>query len=180
MVRTTALKIASGLALAALCGALMPAVVRADQSTAGTPTFYHYSTAITTVYGSQYPIAGHLDIEVFPAGNLRGYYHNAYQKAFIQVVGGKDGNYLWFDIGPSVIDLGIGDANNNSGRLHVIATMNADGNSFRGQVYPMFVADASSVAPMPQSTAPEQYLFAAKQVDKSDEDYPFTTASPSP
>ena len=93
----------------------------------------HYSTTITTVYGSQYPIAGHLDLELSSSGTLRGYYHNAYQKAFIQVVGGRDGNYIWFDIGPSQIDIGLGIGTGE--RLHIVATMNGDG-SFRGQAFP--------------------------------------------
>ena len=32
------------------------------------PTVLHFSTAITEVYGSQYPLTGHLDLEIFPTG----------------------------------------------------------------------------------------------------------------
>jgi len=67
-----------------------------------------YTTAITQVYGSTYPLTGRLDLELFPDGTLRGYYHTSYYKLFIPVVGGRDGDYMWFDIGPSSIDLGLG------------------------------------------------------------------------
>ena len=32
------------------------------------PTELHFTTAITQVYGSEYPITGRLDLQVFPAG----------------------------------------------------------------------------------------------------------------
>ena len=72
------------------------------------PTELHFTTAITQVYGSEYPITGRLDLQVFPGGHLRGYYHTTYNKLFIEVVGGRDGDYIWFDIGPSSLDLGLG------------------------------------------------------------------------
>jgi hypothetical protein len=123
----------------------------------------HYTTAITQVYGSQYPITGRLDLELFPGGHLRGYYHTSYYKLFIPVVGGRDGDYIWLDIGPSSIDLGL-DAGPN-GKLHVVGTMNGDG-SFRGQVYPETSAAMSGAAMQdqfanPQPTANDQYIFAA-------------------
>lgn len=173
MVRSGFFRIAAWSAVAAIALATLPLSANADDS--GTPTEYHYTTAVTQVYGSQYPVAGHLDLQIFPNGNVRGYYHNAYVKAFIQVVGGRDGNYLWFDIGPTLLDLGFG--NTPGERLHVVATMNGDG-SFRGQLYPAFDAQATVASmPNPQPTQNDQYIFAAKPVDKSDEDYPFTTPS---
>ncbi len=36
-----------------------------------------------------------------PGGHLRGYYHTSYYKLFIPVVGGRDGDYIWLDIGPA-------------------------------------------------------------------------------
>ncbi|HVA34265.1 MAG TPA: hypothetical protein VNG31_08965, partial [Candidatus Baltobacteraceae bacterium] len=94
-------------ACAALLAVGLPAVAGA-QTAGATATDYHFSTTITPVYGSPYPVAGHLDLEIFPSGIVRGYYHNAYQKAFVPVTGGRDGDYLWFDIGPTLVDLGLG------------------------------------------------------------------------
>lgn len=170
MVGTPAFRIgiAAWIALLLSISAAAPAPARADTGTGATET--HYSTTITTVYGSKYPIAGHLDLELFPGGTLRGYYHNAFQKAFIQVVGGRDGDYLWFDIGPSPVDLGLGVGTGE--RLHIVATMNSDG-SFRGQAFPqMTLANTSGMtSPVDQATANDQYIFAATPVEKSPEDY---------
>jgi hypothetical protein len=189
MVRSSVIRIAAWVALLSMSAATVPIAASADAGTGATE--YHYSTAITTVYGSQYPIAGHLDLEIFPAGNLRGYYHNAYQKAFIQVVGGRDGSYIWFDIGPSPVDLGLGIGTGE--RLHIVASMDSDG-SFKGQAFPQYVtsfnapavtadaahptANASAlISPTDQGTAVQQYIFAAKPMEKGPEDY---QASPSP
>jgi hypothetical protein len=190
------------LACAAVIGATVawPLAAAADD-TASAP-YTHYSTAITTVYGSQYPIAGHLDLQLYSSGIVRGYYHNAYQKAFIQVVGGRDGTYMWFDIGPSPVDLGLGVANN--ARLHIVATMNSDG-SFRGQAFPLNPGLAAafsspsqagggdtryptsqvgqsqfSVSPNNQDGPGQQYIFAGKPSDPSGEDYPGSTPAPTP
>lgn len=130
------------------------------------PTELHFTTAITQVYGSEYPITGRLDLQVFPGGHLRGYYHTTYNKLFIEVVGGRDGDYVWFDIGPSSLDLGLGAG--PQGKLHVVATMNSDG-SFKGQVYPQTAAVLSGAAmsnsfAVPQPTdanSNDQYIFAA-------------------
>ncbi|HEY1428370.1 MAG TPA: hypothetical protein VGF18_02275 [Candidatus Tumulicola sp.] len=188
-----------------MCAALLGAsiawpVAAAADDTSSTP-YTHYSTAITTVYGSQYPIAGHLDLQLYSSGVVRGYYHNAYQKAFIQVVGGRDGSYIWFDIGPSPVDLGIGVAPN--ARLHIVATMNTDG-SFRGQAYPLNPGIAAATIgnqdlsgtqtgggvryaynqynPNPSNgdSAADQYIFAGKPQDSSGDDYPQTAPSPQP
>lgn len=186
MVRFPVFRAAAWTALLSITVATLPSASLADAS-AG-PTEYHYSTAITTVYGSQYPIAGHLDLEVFPAGNLRGYYHNAYQKAFIQVVGGRDGTYIWFDIGPSPVDLGLGIGTGE--RLHIVATMDSDG-SFKGQAFPLNPgavnpppsaanarANASAmISPVNQTADQQQYIFSAKTVEPGPEDY---QASPAP
>lgn len=165
MVRSLVLRCAAQIALAGTLAAAVPLSAGAQGAAAGAPAEYHYSTAITQVYGSRYPIAGHLDLEIFPSGILRGYYHDAYQKAFIQVVGGRDGNYLWFDIGPSLVDLGLGIA--PGGRLHVIATMNGDG-SFRGQLYPAFENLGTG---FPSTSTVDQFIFAANPAEKSAEDY---------
>jgi hypothetical protein len=133
-------------------------------ASAQTATAMHFSTSITEVYGSQYPITGRLDIQIFPAGNLRGYYHTSYYKLFIPVVGGRDGSYVWFDIGPSpTIDLGLGAG--PGGKLHVVGTLSSDG-SFRGQVYPESAAVLTGVVvvgptPNPTPNLADQYIFAA-------------------
>ncbi len=56
----------------------------------------------------EYPLTGRLDLQIFPNGMVRGYYHTSYYKIYIPVTGGRDGDYLWFDIGPSTVDLGLG------------------------------------------------------------------------
>ncbi|MBV8148000.1 MAG: hypothetical protein JO092_02780 [Candidatus Eremiobacteraeota bacterium] len=164
-------------------------VAAGAQATSTSPTILHYRTSITEQYGSQYPVAGHLDLEIFSNGIVRGYYHNAFQKAFVPVTGGRDGTYLWFTIGPTLVDLGIFTGPN--GKAHVIATMDND-NSFRGQIYPESTANSNinaatlptgnSIGP-PESTYPQaptedvlvpiqHYLFAGSLVDKSADDYP--------
>jgi len=167
MSRSVGLRVLAGCALAALLCAARPAAGLA-QTPSAEPAEYHFSTSIATAYGSQYPITGHLDLQIYPNGILRGYYHNAYQKEYIQVNGGRDGGYLWFDIGPSNIDLGI--AAGTPGRIHVIATMNAD-NSFRGQAYPEY-PEPVVIGDIQGRSPSEQYVFAAKPIEKSAEDYP--------
>jgi hypothetical protein len=169
MVRSLVLRIAASIAVACMGLVALPRVAAAQ----ATPQELHFATAITQVYGSTYPLTGHLDIEVFPSGTLRGYYHTTFYKLYIPVAGGRDGNYLWFDIGPSSIDLGLGAG--PEGKLHVVATMNDD-NSFKGQVYPETAAVLSgpamqnsfsnnSPANSPSSaTSNDQYIFSATPV----------------
>jgi hypothetical protein len=160
MVRSLVLRFVSGTALACLALATLTSPASAQATT----TDLHFMTSITQVYGSQYPITGRLDIQIFPGGHLRGYYHTSYYKLYIPVVGGRDGDYIWFDIGPSSVDLGLGAG--PEGKLHVVGSMNADG-SFRGQVYPETAAVLSGPALQNQTGAPtsptsnDQYIFAA-------------------
>jgi len=171
MVRSLVSRFVSGTALVSLAFAALTSPGLAQTPAA---TNMHFTTAITQVYGSQYPITGRLDLEVFPGGHLRGYYHTSYNKLYIPVVGGRDGDYIWFDIGPSTVDLGLGAG--PDGKLHVVGTLNADG-SFRGQVYPEQAAQLSGFAMQNQTGAPsqptanDQYIFAAS---------PTTEAEPTP
>jgi hypothetical protein len=148
----------------------------ATTATAQQATEMHFNTAITQVYGSKYPLTGRLDLEVFPSGTVRGFYHTSYYKLNIPVVGGKDGNYIWLDIGPSNVDLGLGAG--PSGRLHVVGSLDKDG-SFSGQVYPETpaVIDGSAQPPpfpVPGPTTSDQYLFSATPVQ------PAPAADPTP
>jgi hypothetical protein len=160
MVRSTVLRFVSCIALACTAVAALPTAAPAQA------TDLHYTTAITEPYGSQYPLTGRLDLQIFPSGTLRGYYHTAFYKLYIPVAGGRDGNYIWFDIGPSSIDLGLGAG--PEGKLHVVATMNGDG-SFKGQVYPETAAVLSGLAMQYQFASPspnsqnsnDQYVFSA-------------------
>ncbi len=138
MVRSLVLRVVSCTALVCLAS-----VAVCSSASAQAANNLHFTTSITQVYGSQYPIAGRLDIEIFPGGNLRGYYHTSYYKLFVPVVGGRDGSYIWMDIGPSSVDLGLGTG--PGGKLHVVGTMNGDG-SFKGQVYPETDAALSGVS----------------------------------
>jgi hypothetical protein len=162
--RSIALRCAAWLAVLTMGAMTVPAL--ADAPAEASAAALHYETAITAVYGSPYPIAGKLDISITSDGIVKGYYHNAYQKAFIQVVGGRDGNYIWFDIGPSNVDLGLPGGEN--GRLHFIGTVSSDG-SLHGQVWPNYTPNGmgnSAISPAPSPTENDQYLFAAKPVEK--------------
>jgi len=163
MVRSWVLRYVSCIALASTGIAALPIAAPAQA------TDLHFTTAITEAYGSQYPTTGRLDLQIFPSGTLRGYYHTSFYKLYIPVAGGRDGNYIWFDIGPSSIDLGLGSG--PQGKLHVVATMNSDG-SFKGQVYPETAAVLSGLSmqynfanpPPPdssQNSTTDQYIFSA-------------------
>jgi hypothetical protein len=158
MVKSLVSRFVSSAALVCLAWAALTSAASAQ-----TTTDMHFTTTITQVYGSQYPISGRLDIQIFPAGNLRGFYHTTYYKLYVPVVGGRDGNYIWFDIGPSTVDLGLGAG--PDGKLHVVGTLGTDG-SFRGQVYPETAAvlagpTMQAQLPNPSPTSNEQYIFAA-------------------
>jgi hypothetical protein len=159
MVKSLVSRFVSSATLVCLASATLSNAALAQTTT----TDMHFTTAITEVYGSPYPLTGRLDIQIFPAGNLRGYYHTSYYKLYIPVAGGRDGNYIWFDIGPSSIDLGLGAG--PGGKLHVVGTLGSDG-SFRGQVYPETAAVLTGtlvVGPTPNPTPnlADQYIFAA-------------------
>ena len=174
MIRSYARRCAFAISLVTTLAMSAPAL--ADTPAATGWTDYHYETTITTVYGSPYPIAGNLDIQITQAGILRGYYHNAYQKAFIQVVGGRDGNYIWFDIGPTSVDLGIPGVDAGNGRIHIVGTLSNDG-TIHGQLFPNFGSGAPrEISPQPSPTENDQYLFAAKPVEKG----PLTTTPGGP
>ncbi len=164
MVRSLILRFVSSTALVCLAPVGLAGTASAQT------TDLHFKTAITEVYDSPYPITGRLDVQIFPNGILRGYYHTSYYKLFIPVVGGRDGNYVWFDIGPSSVDLGLGTG--PEGRLHVVGVMNGDG-SFRGQVYPQTAAFFAGTSPLTgvanqennvvnlTPSTSDQYLFSA-------------------
>jgi len=170
MVRSLILRFVSSTALVCLASVGLTSTASAQSAQSPESTNLHFTTAITQAYGSEYPITGRLDIQIFPAGNLRGYYHTTHEKYYIPVVGGRDGNYIWFDIGPSTVDLGLGAG--PDGKLHVVGNLGGDG-SFRGQVYPESVAVVTNIqaqfqAPNGQQPNPngqpnsnDQYIFAA-------------------
>jgi hypothetical protein len=171
MVRSFIRRLASYVALVSLAAFALPITAAAQQT-----TDMHFTTAITQVYGSQYPLTGRLDLEVFPGGTVRGYYHTSYYKLNVPVVGGKDGDYIWLDIGPSTVDLGLGAG--PQGKLHVVGAMDKDG-SFRGQVYPETAAVLSGQAiqaqvtfPNPGPTSNDQYLFSATPLQSSPDPSP--------
>jgi hypothetical protein len=151
-----------------------PVAAAADETS--TTPYTHYSTAITTVYGSQYPIAGHLDLQLYSSGIVRGYYHNAYQKAFIQVVGGRDGSYIWFDIGPSPVALnpGVAAALSNPG-YGSGPNANTYGPPVGGAVsgYNQYTPNPSSL-----DGPADQYIFSGKPQDASGEDYQGMSPAP--
>jgi hypothetical protein len=164
MAKSLVRRLVSYVALGSVGVAALASVASAQTTNA---TNLQYETAITQVYGSKYPLTGRLDLEVFPDGHLRGYYHTTFYKLNVPVAGGRDGGYIWFNIGPSSLDLGLGAG--PQGILHVVASMNGDG-SFRGQVYPETAAVLSGLAMQYQFNSPppgtsqdsnDQYIFTA-------------------
>jgi len=74
----------------------VPAAVTAAQE----PAVTHYATAMTELYGSAVPYSGSLDLRVDADGIINGYYFPAdYSSMFVPVVGGRNGDEVWFDIG---------------------------------------------------------------------------------
>jgi hypothetical protein len=63
-----------------------------------------------SVMGLDTPWTGTLQLTINSNGIIQGYYHPAYQIAFIPVTGGRDGDNVWLDIG-------------SAGRLHVNGTL---------------------------------------------------------
>ena len=172
--RSIALRCAAWLAALTMGATSVP--VLADAPAEASAAALHFDTAITAVYGSPYPIAGKLDISITSDGIIKGYYHNAFQKAFVQVTGGRDGNYVWFDIGPANVDLGL-PAEQMNERIHFVGTMSSDG-SMHGQIFPNYRGNGegnSAIAPAPSPTENDQYLFAAKPAEKD-----AGTTNPSP
>lgn len=86
-----------GLVLAgALCGAALPVGAPAqDQVVPETNFLAHF----TSVYGSQFPYEGTLQLHLNPDGIVTGYYRPADNMEFVPVTGGRDGDRIWFDIG---------------------------------------------------------------------------------
>jgi hypothetical protein len=150
--------------LAATALTLLPVTAAAE---APSYTDSHYDVAITPVYNSSYPYTGKLELQIFTSGTVRGFYSPQGVRSFVQVNGGRDGDYIWFDIGPAVtVDLGAGVAPGN--RLHIVATVGADG-TISGQAWPNYFANGL-FSPDPQFTNPQQhdqYLFSAKPVVKT-------------
>jgi hypothetical protein len=116
---------------------------------------YHLRTAITEVYGSPYPTSGDLDLHITPGGLVSGYYHPAFVRSFIPIVGGLAGNRIWFDI------LGVT-------RLRVSGTMNADGSIDGGAwtqaIWPAAISTRVSSATLGADggdTIPGQFKFVA-------------------
>lgn len=92
---------------AAACTGLLTAAVPVVSNAASAASTSHYSTAMTSLYGSNVPYTGTLDLTVNSDGIIRGYYFPADQSSmFVPVVGGRTGDRIWFDIG-------------NSGSVHV-------------------------------------------------------------
>jgi hypothetical protein len=78
--------------------------VPAAASAAQAPSAAHYSTSMTELYGGNSPYTGALDITVSANGIVNGYYFPAdYSTMFVPVVGGKNGDSIWLDIGSSQI-----------------------------------------------------------------------------
>jgi hypothetical protein len=165
-----ALRAAVWVALLAF-GGMLPAIADTPPPAAAAAA-NHYDTNVHLMYGSQYPVAGKLDIDITPNGIVTGYYHNASENAFIPVNGGRDGSYIWFDIGPSAALTSFGEF---GGRVHVVGTIAADG-TITGQLYPNYIGAQPGSSLSPQGTGGsaqptiiqassnsiDEYLFSAK------------------
>jgi hypothetical protein len=83
---------------------LLALVIPASAAAQQPPSAVHYSTAMTELYGSNTPYTGALDLTINADGIVNGYYFPAdYSSMFVPVVGGKNGNAIWLDIGSSQI-----------------------------------------------------------------------------
>jgi hypothetical protein len=90
------LSLAAGVAFLTLA---VPAAVAAETSSTA-----HYSTSMIELYGGTAPYSGALDLTVSANGIVNGYYFPAdYSAMFVPVVGGKNGDSIWLDIGSSQI-----------------------------------------------------------------------------
>ncbi len=82
---------------------------------------YHLRTAITEIYGSQYPVSGDLDLHITPDGLVSGFYHPAFVRSFVPIVGGLSGNRIWFDIAGGTFQT------QTIARMRVTGTIASDG-----------------------------------------------------
>ena len=87
---------------------------------------YHLRTAITQIYGSQYPVSGDLDLHITNEGLVSGFYHPAFVRSFIPIVGGLSGNRIWFDIQGGTFQT------QDVARLRVTGTIATDGSIVGG------------------------------------------------
>jgi hypothetical protein len=98
----------TGLALAATLLAL--ALPASAFAAAAQPTTQSYTTTLSdwNYGGMAYPYAGQLKLQVSPDGIISGWYTNDNTLLPVPVIGGRNGDNLWLDIG-------------DMGRLHVNA-----------------------------------------------------------
>ena len=170
MVRQPAFRIAAWVALLSISAAVLPVAAAADAGSGAAQTDYHYSTTITTVYGSQYPIAGHLDLEIASGWNparilsqrLPEGVHSSRRRTRRQL---------------HLVRHRTERERHRFRPRHRRAAAHRghderDG-SFRGQAFPQVtVADVSQMtSPVDQATKHDQYIFAAMPMEKSPEDY---------
>lgn len=81
--------------MAGLLAALATVTVGADAAAS-----YHYDITLTQQFGSTVPFTGTLDLTIDGSGIVNGYYHPSdSETAFITVIGGRQGNDIWMDIG---------------------------------------------------------------------------------
>lgn len=87
----------------AVCAGLVFTALPAG-ATVQTGSALHYSTSITQLHGASGPFTGALDLTVSADGIVNGYYFPADGSAmFVQVVGGRNADRVWLDIGTNPI-----------------------------------------------------------------------------
>lgn len=100
---------AAFVAVLALAGTPMRSTA-ATSYDASQPVRVDYSTRIEPLHGFGGPFTGTLQLTFNPDGILNGYYRPADNNNFVAVVGGRNGQDVWMDIG-------------RNGDLHVTGTL---------------------------------------------------------
>ena len=89
-------RLSSVAALAIACGLAAVPALAVENPGASDLT---YRTALTQIYGSQYPVTGSLELANDGNGILHGYYRPDDNQDLIPVTGGISGSHVWIDIG---------------------------------------------------------------------------------
>lgn len=96
-------------------------------------THVDYNTTIEPLYGFGAPWSGTLQLTFNPDGIVNGYYRPADNNNFVTVVGGRNGQDIWMDIG-------------RSGALHVTGKLENGqivGTAFEGQSFEQYKFNAT-------------------------------------
>ena len=87
----------------ACAGLILALAAFTAPAAASQPGPLHFSTTLTALTGSS-PYTGSLELTIQQDGTIRGYYFSEdYSLLYVPVVGGRDGESIWLDIGSNDI-----------------------------------------------------------------------------